>query len=886
MARQNAEMLAFNRGVVSPLALARVDVKRLALSAEEQTNWMPRVLGPMSLRPGLKFIGGTHNHQAARYIPFIFSSTDTALIELTSNVMRVLVDDVEINRVDTVTSAITNGNFETDLTGWTDSDEGSFATSQWLTGGYMSLRGDGTLAAIREQQVTLSGSGEHALRIVVTQGYLLLRVGSTSGDDDYITETNLGVGTHSLAFTPSGNFYVRLFTRDDYPTLVDSCTIEASGNMQLATPWDADDLDMVRYVQSGDIIFVACAGVRPMKIERRSDTSWSIVDYTTEDGPFLTENITPMTLTSSTVTDTTTLTASKPYFKSSNVGSLFKLVSNGQVRDKALSAANIFSDPIRVSGLTADRNLHIQTTGTWSATLTLQRSVGEPGNWVDVTTYTTNQNVDYNDGYDNEIIYYRVGIKTGQYTSGAAALTLTYAYGSITGVCKVTGFTSSTQVTAVVLSDMGSVTATSTWAEGAWSPRRGYPSAVTIHEGRLWWAGKDHLWGSASDAYYTFGDEPTGDSGAISRTIGAGPVDSINWLVSSDWLIMGGQGAEFICRSNSLDEPLTPTNFKIKRGTTLGSAAVEPINLDSSVIFVDRSGQRVHELTSESFSAAYSSKELTALTPEIGQPSIVRTAVQRRIDTRIHCVLSDGTVAILVFDKVEEVNAWIKFETEGEVEDVVVLPTSDTEDAVYYSVKRTIGGDTKRYLEKWALISECEGGAVNKQLDSFVHYSGPAVQSITGIDHLEDMDVFAWADGKDLGEFTVAAGTITLPVTASEVIVGLRYVATFKSAKLAYAAQGGSALTQKKRIDHLGLILRNTHYQGLLYGGSWANMDDLPLVEQEQVTSTDTVWESFDEESFEFDGEYDTDVRLHFEARAPRPCTVLAVIISIRTNEK
>ena len=462
MARQNAEMLAFNRGVVSPLALARVDVKRLALSAEEQTNWMPRVLGPMSLRPGLEFIGGTHNHQAARYIPFIFSSTDTALIELTPLVMRVLVDDVEITRVDTVTSAITNGNFETDLTGWTDSDEGSFATSQWLTGGYMSLRGDGTLAAIREQQVTLSGSGEHALRIVVTQGYLLLRVGSTSGDDDYITEASLGVGTHSLAFTPSGDFYVRLFTRDDYPTLVDSCTIEASGNMQLATPWDADDLDMVRYVQSGDIIFVACAGVRPMKIERRSETSWSIVDYTTEDGPFLTENITPITLTSSTVTDTTTLTASKPYFKSSNVGSLFKLVSNGQVRDKALSAANIFSDPIRVSGLTADRNLHILTTGTWSATLTLQRSVGEPGNWVDVTTYTTNQNVDYNDGYDNEIIYYRVGIKTGQYTSGAAALTLTYAYGSITGICKVTGFTSSTQVTAVVLSDMGSVGATST----------------------------------------------------------------------------------------------------------------------------------------------------------------------------------------------------------------------------------------------------------------------------------------------------------------------------------------------------------------------------------------------------------------------------------------
>jgi hypothetical protein len=51
-------LLAFNRGVISRLALARLDLKRPKLSAEEQTNWMARSLGPMSLRPGLKFLGG------------------------------------------------------------------------------------------------------------------------------------------------------------------------------------------------------------------------------------------------------------------------------------------------------------------------------------------------------------------------------------------------------------------------------------------------------------------------------------------------------------------------------------------------------------------------------------------------------------------------------------------------------------------------------------------------------------------------------------------------------------------------------------------------------------------------------------------------------------
>ena len=886
MARQNIERLAFNRGVISPLALARVDVKRVALSAEEQTNWVPRVLGPMSLRPGFQFIGGTHNHQTARYLDFVFSVYDTALIELTNNGMRVVINDVEVTRPATATSVILNGAFDVDLSSWTDSDEGVFTISQWQTGGYMYLRGDGTLAAIREQAVALSGGGEHAVRVVVAQGVVLFRIGSASGDDDYIQETSLGVGTHSLTFNPSGTFYVRLFNRDDAPALVESCTIESSGSLLLGTPWTTDDLDNIRYAQSGDIIFIACEGVRSMKIERRSTRSWSIVDYAPDDGPFLAENLTAITMTPSGITDEITLTASKAYFRTTNVGSLIRLASNGQARDKVLGTANVFSDSIRVAGLTAERNLHIETSGTWVATLTLQRSVGEPGDWVDVTTYTVNQNIDYNDGYDNQIIYYRLGIKTGEYTSGAAAITLSYAFGSIIGVVRLLAYTSPTVFSAVVLSDLGSVGATTEWAEGAWSTRRGFPSAVAIHEGRLWWAGKDKLWGSASDAYYTFGLEPTGDSGTISRSIGIGPVDTINWLVSAEGLIMGGQGGEFVCRSSSLDEPLTPTNFKIKRGTTVGSAPVDPLIVDASVIFVDRSQGRLHELTSETFNATYAIKELTALTPEIGRPSIVRTAVQRKIDTRIHCVRSDGKVALMIFDKIEEVACWVLIETDGFVEDVVVLPSAGTEeDTVYYSVRRSIDGTTKRYLEKWALTSECEGGTANKQADSFIYYNGSPLQNIP-VDHLDGEEVIVWADGVDVGTFTVAFGSVTLPVMVSEAIIGLPYIARFKSTKLAYAAQGGSALTQRKRVDHVGLILRNTHYQGISYGDSFETLDDLPLVEQGQITPSDTVWSEFDADAMELNGTFDNDARLCLQASAPRPCTVLAAVFSMNTNEK
>ena len=82
-------LLAFNRGLVSPYALARVDLKRMALSAEMQTNWMPKVLGAMSLRPGTRLVRSTLSDQRAAHIPFVYSLTDTATLEFTNGVMRV-----------------------------------------------------------------------------------------------------------------------------------------------------------------------------------------------------------------------------------------------------------------------------------------------------------------------------------------------------------------------------------------------------------------------------------------------------------------------------------------------------------------------------------------------------------------------------------------------------------------------------------------------------------------------------------------------------------------------------------------------------------------------------------------------------------------------------
>lgn len=162
--------------------------------------------------------------------------------------------------------------------------------------------------------------------------------------------------------------------------------------------------------------------------------------------------------------------------------------------------------------------------------------------------------------------------------------------------------------------------------------------------------------------------------------------------------------------------------------------------------------------------------------------------------------------------------------------------------------------------------------------------------TITGLDHLEGETVVAWGwdddgtSGVDLGTFTVSGGKIITTTAYDNVCVGLGYTASFKSAKLAYAGDGGTAVNQRKKVDKLGLVLYDTHYQGLQFGQRSDVLDYLPLVSEGATIAADTVHSEFDESMIEVPGEWDTDSRLYLKATAPRPCTVAAAVIGITTH--
>jgi hypothetical protein len=936
MANGEKTLLAFNRGVISKRGLARQDLERMAMSAEKQTNFIPRVLGSMMLRPGLKYIDTMQEDlQLVRQMPFVYGVDDTALFEFGSGAyMKIRVDDVVVARV-AVGALVTDGGFDLVLPGvpgvndWVDaSDPGATATSGPASSpvGTLNLDGTGDDYAIVTQRVEVTGGEElieHSLGIGITTEFIRIRVGTTLGDDDLIAETELGKGGHNLAFIPQNtHFFIELSNDSNYRAVCTGCQVTAAGELVFSTGWSVEDqVAAVRWTQSGDVVFTTNRNTNMKKIERRDyvdlgtsyPRSWSLVDYGPEDGPFQTLNVSATTIETDAIEGDVTLTASKPIFKQTMGASIFgagilvRAESQGQVVTVGVNAANQFSPEIRVSGNGESRRfgIIIENIPPGSGTVTVQFSIGtDSGPWNDLSPqYTTNTNTSYLDEQDGQIIYYRIGVKAGDFTSGPINCTLSFTNGGRTGIARMTGWIDSTHIFAKVLEPFGSLLPTKDWCLGEWSLATGYPTSTDIHENRLWFAGNDRIYGSVSDNYESFDDETEGDSGPINRNIGSGPIRVISWLKSLGRLLMGtSENAADMdaakidgnhplgVRSSSFDEALTPFNFNIK-------------TIASKGVFVDRTLQRLYELSYSADNADYLSVDLSIFAPDFNVVGIRQIAVQMKPDVRVHCVRTDGTVGMLVYDRLENVICWCDVELGGPgnwcVEDVAVLPGQE-EDQVYYTVKgfNSVDGE-ERYLLKWSKEDEAIGGLNNYLSDAWGQYDAAPTSLLTGLERLAGHTVSVWADGADRGVGVVtqfgSPGELDLTILEidgvptdnapySNVVYGLPYTAQFKSAKLGNI--DGIGLLERKKVNQIGFIAENLHYQGLQYGPDFSELYDMPLVEQGQVTAADFIWEDYHEDNFPFGGEWIPDSRICLQAASPRPATILAAIAEFQSVEK
>ena len=87
----------------------------------------------------------------------------------------------------------------------------------------------------------------------------------------------------------------------------------------------------------------------------------------------------------------------------------------GNLVELNVAAGNVFSDPIFLHA-----HFNLSLSGTWEATVTIQRSFNGGGFWRDVGTFTENtEEYGFEPGHN---VLYRIGVKALDFTSGSVEI--------------------------------------------------------------------------------------------------------------------------------------------------------------------------------------------------------------------------------------------------------------------------------------------------------------------------------------------------------------------------------------------------------------------------------------------------------------------------------
>ncbi len=390
---------------------------------------------------------------------------------------------------------------------------------------------------------------------------------------------------------------------------------------------------------------------------------------------------------------------------------------------------------------------------------------------------------------------------------------------------------------------------------------------------------------------------PTRDSDAITRSLTGRQVNEIRHLVpvGSNMLVMTS-GAEWRCWPGPASNALTPAACFTLPQTAHGSSHVPPIQAGNDVLFVQEKGSRVRALRFDAIQDQYQSFDMSILASHLlydfaGAHRIVEWAYAAEPFQIIWSVRDDGVLLGFTYMREQEVYAWHRHTTDGTFESVATITEPDGfggyEDAVYLIVNRTIGGATKRYLER--MVSRtCPTIADAWFLDCALQYSGSPVSTFSGLDHLEGETVAILADGSVVPSQVVSGGEIVLDGSYSKVTAGLPYTCDLETLNLELPG-GGTIQGQMKKIAQVTVRVKDS--RGLKVGINTQNVNGtatpyLAEVKQQWKTALGTALPLYTGDwAVESPSEWNRDGRLLLRQDYPLPATILDVIPEVNRGD-
>lgn len=192
------------------------------------------------------------------------------------------------------------------------------------------------------------------------------------------------------------------------------------------------------------------------------------------------------------------------------------------------------------------------------------------------------------------------------------------------------------------------------------------------------------------------------DDDAMERQLSGRKREQIRWVLGLERLIVGTNSGVWSVGAPG-DSALTPATIQARVQSEVGSDWLQALVVDEQVIYSRVKGAGVRELAYDDTRKSYLGGNLSLFSSHLFRGhKIVDWSWCEDPWRIVWAVRDDGKLLSLTYAKELKVVAWMEHElVGGAVESVCSIPEGQ-EDVLYLLVRRTVGGATKRYVERFA----------------------------------------------------------------------------------------------------------------------------------------------------------------------------------------
>jgi hypothetical protein len=329
------------------------------------------------------------------------------------------------------------------------------------------------------------------------------------------------------------------------------------------------------------------------------------------------------------------------------------------------------------------------------------------------------------------------------------------------------------------------------------------------------------VWGSRTGFASNFTiSSPLQDDDAITFKISGNEHNPVRHLIGLKTLIVLTDAGGWVVGVSMT--PLTPANLPADQEIFVGANGTRPVLVGNAILYVQTRGAVLHDLQFDMQVEGLGGKDLSLFAAHLFDGfTLDQMDYAQTPHSIVWACRSDGTLLGLTYVREQDVWGWHRHDTgaSGRFEDVCVVPEAD-QDAVYVLVRRTIGGDFVRSIERLESREIQNWNADSFFVDAGLTYSGAPVTSIAGLAHLEGEVVAVVADGvvifngdpdalpATVAAFTVTGGTIAhvFNPPASVIHAGLP-IRHAEIELLDLDVQGVEIRDNKKRVAAISVLL-------------------------------------------------------------------------------